>query len=239
MTLNAPGAVQTLAGQNTNSGLTTVTAGTLALGPSGGLGSGGLTLVPGTVLDVSAYGSLGYSFTGGVLTAGRTASFATDVNGTLNLQNATLNVAGAPSGSGNAGTLTLSGGFGLGGGTLNYVAGDQIAAQGGPLTFSGTLVFNTAAKARTARLSSRTRRKRCPNPHALHSWARHCRDLGQFICLSAAGSETNREANGLSRATRQRRENPGLPFAFNRSSKLDAARGLTAVVYFVEEGGEH
>ena len=119
VTLNSSSAVQTFAGPNTYSGLTTISAGTLALGPAGGLGNGNLTIASGGVFDVSAYGGPGYSAReGGVLTAGRTASPATDVNGTLNVQNAALNVASSSS----IGTLTVNGGFGLSGGTWNYAA---------------------------------------------------------------------------------------------------------------------
>ena len=125
----------TLSGSNTYGGGTTISAGTLALGAAGTLGSGNLTIAPGAVWDVSAYGSSGYTFGGGVLTAGRTASFATDINGTLNVNNATINVAGA----GNVGTLTISGSLALSSGTLAYVSGDQIALTGGgALTLAGT-----------------------------------------------------------------------------------------------------
>ena len=136
LNLNGPGASLTLGAVNSYSGPTTITAGTLALGPAGTVGSGNLTIKPGGVWDVSAYGPAGYTFSAGVLTAGRTSSPATDINGTLKVQNAAISVAnGAPSGS--AGTMTISGGLGLNGGTLNYAAGDLIAV-GGALTFGGT-----------------------------------------------------------------------------------------------------
>ena len=60
----------TLSGNNSYSGLTTVGAGTLAIGPAGTVGSGGVTIASGAVWDVSAYGSSGYNLSG-VLTAGR------------------------------------------------------------------------------------------------------------------------------------------------------------------------
>ena len=121
-TFNGPGTALTFGAANHYSGPTTITAGTLALGPAGTLGSGNLTINPGGVWDVSAYGAPGYTFSGGVLTAGRIASPATDINGTLNLQQCAVNVA-----NGSAGTMTISGGLGLSGGTLNYAAGDLIA----------------------------------------------------------------------------------------------------------------
>ncbi len=129
---NTAGAVL-LTASNTYAGGTTVNAGTLSLGAAASLGSGNLTVNPGGVLDVSAFGSSGYTFSGGALVAGRTASFASDINGTLNVQNAAVNVAGL----GNAGTLTVNGGLRLTGGSLNYVAGDEIAVSGN-LGLSGT-----------------------------------------------------------------------------------------------------
>jgi fibronectin-binding autotransporter adhesin len=132
LTFNGPGTSLKLAAANHYSGPTTITVGTLALGPAGTLGSGNLAINPGGVWDVSAYGAPGYTFSGGVLTAGRTASPATDINGTLNVQNASLYVA-----NGSAGTMTISGGLGLSGGTLNYAVGDLVAV-GGALTFGGT-----------------------------------------------------------------------------------------------------
>ncbi len=132
LALSGTGGSLTLAVANHYSGPTTITSGTLALGPAGTLGSGNLTVNPGGVWDVSAYGPAGYTFNGGVLTAGRTASPATDINGTLKVQNASLYVA-----NGSAGTMTISGGLGLSNGTLNYAAGELVAV-GGALTFSGT-----------------------------------------------------------------------------------------------------
>ena len=60
----------------------------------------------------------------GVLTAGRTASFATDINGTLNVNNATLTQPSANS------TMTISGGLALSNGTVAYNAGDQVVVGG-------------------------------------------------------------------------------------------------------------
>jgi fibronectin-binding autotransporter adhesin len=133
LTVNAPGATQALSGANSYSGLTTLTAGTLALDASGTLGSGGLVMNPGSVFDVSAYGGSGYSVTSGTITAGRTSSLATDINGTLNVQNFIL----SPAGAGTAGTLNVNGGLGLGSGTLAYDAGDLIAVNGA-LSISGS-----------------------------------------------------------------------------------------------------
>ena len=133
LTLNAPGIAQTLSGSNTYAGATTVTAGTLALGPAGTLGTSGITLAPGAVLDVSAYGNGGYNFTSGALVAGRTASPATNVLGSLNMQNSSLNVAAAGVGA----TMTISGNVALSGATLVYQENDQVAL-GGALTLSGT-----------------------------------------------------------------------------------------------------
>jgi autotransporter-associated beta strand protein len=95
------------------------------------LGNGNLTINPGGVLDVSAYGGGGYTVAAGVLSAGRTASFATDINGTLNVNNAALTQSAANS------TMTISGGLALSNGTVAYNAGDLIAV-GGALTLGGT-----------------------------------------------------------------------------------------------------
>ena len=78
----------TLLGTNSYTGGTTVNAGTLALGATGTLGNGNVMIKNGGVLDVSAYGNTGYTVGAGVLTAGRTSSFATDIKGTLNVNNA-------------------------------------------------------------------------------------------------------------------------------------------------------
>jgi fibronectin-binding autotransporter adhesin len=132
--LTVSGGNLTLGGSNSYSGPTTITAGTLALGAAGKLGGGTLTINPGGTLDVSAYGPSGYSFGGSVLNAGNTYPTSGDINGTLNLQNAALNVAG-----GNAGTVTITnGGLGLSGGTLNYAPGDLITMPGA-LALSNTL----------------------------------------------------------------------------------------------------
>ncbi len=120
-----------LGGTNSYTGGTTIGAGTLALGASGTLGNGNVTINPGGVLDVSAYGNAGYTFGAGVLTAGRTASFATDINGTLNVNNAVLTQPAANS------TMTISGGLALTNGTVSYNAGDQIAV-GGALALGST-----------------------------------------------------------------------------------------------------
>jgi autotransporter-associated beta strand protein len=85
-------------------------------------------------LDASAYGSNGYSFAGSALSAGRTASAATDINGMLNLNNAALSVAGGS----NSGTLTIgNGGLSLTGGTWNYAAYDKIDVGSGSLAITG------------------------------------------------------------------------------------------------------
>jgi fibronectin-binding autotransporter adhesin len=121
-----------LTAANTYGGATTINAGTLALGATGtlGNGSGNVTVSPGAVLDVSAwYAAGGYSFNNMTLTAGRTSSFATDINGSLNMSNATI----APTGSG---TMTISGSLNLNGNvTYDYVLGNKIAV-GGALSLS-------------------------------------------------------------------------------------------------------
>jgi autotransporter-associated beta strand protein len=125
--------VLTLNASNGFTGVAVVNGGTLALGPAGTLGAGGATLAPGTLLDVSAYGS-GYSLTSGVLTGGRTSSFATDVKGSLNVTSAGV-AASANS------TLTIGGNLGMSGGSLNYNVGGIVAVPNGSLTLGGTDYF--------------------------------------------------------------------------------------------------
>ena len=120
-----------LGAANTYTGATTIGAGTLTLGAAGTLGSGGLTIVPGGVLDVSAYAG-GYNFTGSTLDAGRTSSPATDVNGSLNVTNAVLTQAASNS------TLTISGSLAVSGGTVSYLPGDQINLANGTLSLTNT-----------------------------------------------------------------------------------------------------
>ena len=145
VTLNAPGAVQTLSAANSYTGATTVTAGTLALGAAGTLGSGNTTITPGATLDVSAYGS-GYSFSGGTLTAGPTPPGGTDVNGSLNVTGALLSVAGgSPSGA-----MTINGNLALSGGTVSLGQGGTIALTGGgALSLAGTDVIAPLAQLNT------------------------------------------------------------------------------------------
>ncbi len=121
----------TLLGTNSYTGGTTINSGTLALGATGTLGNGNVTIKNGGVLDVSAYGNAGYTLGAGVLTAGRTSSFATDVSGTLNVNNAAMTQPAANS------TMTISGGLALSNGTVAYNAADLIAV-GGALTLGGT-----------------------------------------------------------------------------------------------------
>ena len=109
---------------NTYSGPTTVSAGTLAIGPLGSLGPTNVTITPGGVLDVSAFGPSGYTFSNMTITAGRTSSFGTDINGNVNMSNATV----APAAQA---TMTIAGNLSMNG-SVNYsfVPGDQIAVNG-------------------------------------------------------------------------------------------------------------
>ncbi len=127
-----------LTSANTYGGLTTISAGTLALAiGTGNLGTGNVTINPGGVLDTSSYGGSGPTLftTAGTLYAGRTSSPATDINGNVTLQNATISI---PTG----GTLTVAGNLTFGNGsngndTYLYAPGDLInLTNGGAVAFS-------------------------------------------------------------------------------------------------------
>ena len=130
----------TLTSSNTYTGATTIASGSVILGQTGTLGSGNITVSPGALLDVSAY-SGGYNLNSGVLTVGRTSSLGTDINGSVNVQNAALSLAG---------TATFSGGLALNGGTLNYGA-SSMAQLGSAFTLSGSneVALTTALPAGT------------------------------------------------------------------------------------------
>jgi autotransporter-associated beta strand protein len=126
------GGLVTLSASNTYGGGTTVGAGTLALGAAGTLGSGNVTITPGATLDVSAYGS-GYTFKPGtLLSAGRTGTPGTDINGSVNINTSTLTQSASNS------TLTISNGnLSLSSGTISFNPYDQISV-GGSLALTGT-----------------------------------------------------------------------------------------------------
>ena len=90
------------------------------LGPAGTLGKGGAAISPGGLLDVTAYAG-GYNLTTGVLSGGRTSSFAPDVNGSVNV------VGGAVAATGTNSTFTIGGNLAMSGGSLNYNLGDIVA----------------------------------------------------------------------------------------------------------------
>jgi autotransporter-associated beta strand protein len=70
---------------NTYTGETTVSAGTLALGPTAALASTNLFVLSGAVLDVSAAASPFTTTAGGTLRVGRAGGSATDINGALTI----------------------------------------------------------------------------------------------------------------------------------------------------------
>jgi fibronectin-binding autotransporter adhesin len=127
-----PGRLSISGSQNTFSGGSTISSGSLALVSAGTLGGGSIAIMPGGVLDTSALAS-GYTMTGGTFTAGRIAAPATDINGSLTVKGAVISIAGVNQ----AGTMAVSGNLTLGGVTLAYDWGDQIAV-GGSLTLAGT-----------------------------------------------------------------------------------------------------
>ena len=118
----------TLSANNIYTGGTTISAGTLAVLSGGSLGSGTLGITPGAVLDVSNFGGGGYNFSG-VLSTGRTSSYATDINGTINLNGATLNLPAAATA-----VLTVSGSLGGSGAAWNYTPGSQVRLGGASIS---------------------------------------------------------------------------------------------------------
>ncbi len=163
----------TLTSSNSYSGGTTigpVSAGTLAvpgngtliLGPSGTLGSGKITIASGGYLDVSNYPDPGYTITGTTLTAGRTTTPATDVNGSLVLQQSALLL-------NTGGTLTFgvnnsaTGGLTLTNGTLGYGPGNLIVLPGS-LALGGSNYVDLTSADHRRYLYARHRRQ-CSHAH--------------------------------------------------------------------------
>ena len=146
---------------------------------------------PGGVLDVSALSS-GYSFSGGVLTAGRTGPAATDINGTFNVNNATLNVAG-----GSVGTLTVSNGsLGLSNATLNYAAGDLIAVAGA-LTFTNTDYIDPTAALSGGTDNLFTYGSGSPNLSALAVGGNNVSGRASFTFAASSGTVTLAVTSGI------------------------------------------
>ena len=125
---------------NTYAGATTISAGTLALiYPSGNLGTSNVSIAPGAVLDTSSYDVASappptlFGVSGGTLTAGRTGTPGIDINGSVALQSATINI---PTG----GTLTIGGNltFSSGNETYLYAPGDLINTTTGDVAFNAT-----------------------------------------------------------------------------------------------------
>jgi autotransporter-associated beta strand protein len=141
---------QVLSGTNTYTGATTVSNGTLALGPNGSIASSTpITIAPGALFDVSAPGfTLG---AGQSLAAGRSSSFANDILGSLT-NSGTLNIGAA----GAAATLTLSSNLCLAGGTINFdlaysnsvgASVNDLLAVGGNVSLTGSTTLNLNALA--------------------------------------------------------------------------------------------
>jgi autotransporter-associated beta strand protein len=133
MNVNSPGGAATLDVIIAPNVGATITAGTLTTTTNGQL-LGNVTIKPGGVWDVSAYGPSGYSYSSGTLAGGRTSSPSTDINGNLNVASAVL----APSASS---TLSIAGNLGLNGGTLAYASGGVVAV-GGALNATGADVVS-------------------------------------------------------------------------------------------------
>ncbi len=135
-----------LGGSPTYAGVTTVSAGTLALTNGAGLpNSSAITVAPGAVLDLTAGG---FSLASGqTLTAGRaTNNGPVDIFGDPQSSGA-INIYKA----GAAGTLTLSSGLTLNGGIINYDLANSTAIGGGTndlIMLNGSLNLNSATTIR-------------------------------------------------------------------------------------------
>ena len=190
ITLNAPGAVQTLAGGVSYTGATTVTAGTLSVTGVSALSTSPFVAVSsGAMLDVSQLPG-GLVITGGTLSGGRPSSPNVDINGNAALNNSLVIVAG-----GQAGTLTVGGGLSLGGGTESFFPGDQITTTGA-LTLGGTDYVMPTVPLITGTARSFARQRRADRRHAKHGHGRHFRQQPQAV-LRFCQIEQRHDAHGL------------------------------------------
>jgi autotransporter-associated beta strand protein len=157
----------TLSGTNTYSGGTTLSAGTLAVGSNGALGTGTLTFAGGTTLQAAANGvSLANAMTLNGTDTVDTQSNALALSGTLSgtggltkIGSGTLTLAGSNLYGGgtalNAGTLAVGSNSALGTGDLTFASGTtlQAAANGlslaNAMTLNGTNTVDTQANALT------------------------------------------------------------------------------------------
>ncbi|HEY2341849.1 MAG TPA: autotransporter-associated beta strand repeat-containing protein, partial [Chthoniobacteraceae bacterium] len=141
--IKAGSGVMRLSGTNTYTGPTVVSTGTLALSGSGSLTSPSITVSPGAELDVSTLGSGMFTLLAGQsLSAGRSSTPGTDINGNLATGAGSL-IAG---GNGAAGTLTINGNLTLNGGTVNLDLGNNTTIGSGQndLIDTGNLSLNAS-----------------------------------------------------------------------------------------------
>ncbi|MGA2500296.1 MAG: autotransporter-associated beta strand repeat-containing protein, partial [Tepidisphaeraceae bacterium] len=130
----------TLAGNNTYTGPTNISAGTLAIGATATLPQGDINIADGAQLDASAVPG-GYVLPAGkVLTAGHTGSTATDILGNVTTGSGTVNMG---AGTGTVRTTSLGGNLSFTGSTaINYDLGNTVTPGAGVndlVTVNGTL----------------------------------------------------------------------------------------------------
>ena len=201
------GVVYLTNGNNSYGGLTTIGAGTLALANGAGvLGKGSVTITPGGVLDTSSYGGSGPTLfsTAGTLYAGRTSSPATDINGSVTLQNATVSL---PTG----GTMTVAGNlsFNFGNDTFAYAPGDLVN-----LTAGGALAFNCPTSIQpTGPISSGT--------YTLFSYSAPDPNIADLQMASSFQNGTRRASPS---ARNERRGNAQRLGRWGRQSRLEHGR---------------
>lgn len=151
----------TLSGQNTYTGGTTISAGTLAVGATGSLATGVMTLLPATTLDLSNAGNQTLSTlagTGSVVLNANTLTLDGPLNGINGVFGGVISGAGAlvKAGTGTqtlTGANTFTGGVTVNGGTLSLTSGSLRADSAVTVNTAGTVDLSTSGNQTLGTLS--------------------------------------------------------------------------------------